>query len=632
MKTRYIALLSLVVVLVATTLTGAAAALQPDSEEQRALRARIEERYDVVPLSEGVALTPKARRGDVRLIEIADTIAINGIVVTGRELRDRVGADADAILRVSYLDPAVRRSLFAAPAGRTAPNASAPQPENRSADRRGWERHRAGGDRVRVFGDVRVGEDEAVSGQVVAVIGSVRIDGEVGDQVVAVLGSVDLGPKAVVNGDVVSVGGRVRRADGSQVRGGVTEVSLADADAKLHLGPWMGGVGLGTLFDGFGALPRLLASTFRLMMLGTVRVARHGRGARHCRSVRPAGRRRSDQVDAHRRGGRNSSRAGARPDRRHPRHLPHRHSTAAPDAVCSAIPYAARAGGFQRNRICGGAVGTPAIWLVHITGYPRRVHRRGGDSAATTRRPADRVGRVARKSGFVPVDRVGNRAGVSRVVGRVRGGAHQRVRAMAGAAPGPLRWRQRRGRSKRSRHPSLSAGNRARASRAPARARAASRQHAVAEIEDVSRASAGASQHIVGRGEQAVVRAEQQRRIEVALDAAVVPDDRQASSSGRRQSTPMTSPPASRDVAKDRRRADAEVDRPARPMSRERRRRSARVRKRELAVVGAAERAGPRIEDLQRLRAGFDLGRQVVGDHRRRSARTGDATLRAART
>jgi hypothetical protein len=267
MKTRYIALLSLVVVLVATTLTGAAAALQPDSEDQRALRARIEERYDVVPLSEGVALTPKARGGDVRLIEIADTIAINGIVVTGRELRDRVGADADAILRVSYLDPAVRRSLFAAPAGRTAPNASAPQPENRSTDRRGWERRRAGGDRVRVFGDVRVGEDEAVSGQVVAVIGSVKIDGEVGDQVVAVLGSVDLGPKAVVNGDVVSVGGRVRRADGSQVHGGVTEVSLADADAKLHLGPWMGGVGLGTLFDGFGALPSLLASTFRLMML-----------------------------------------------------------------------------------------------------------------------------------------------------------------------------------------------------------------------------------------------------------------------------------------------------------------------------------------------------------------------------
>ena len=45
-----------------------------------------------------------------------------------------------------------------------------------------------------------------------AVLGSVRINGEVGDQVVAVLGSVDLGPHAVVHGDVVTVGGRLRRA------------------------------------------------------------------------------------------------------------------------------------------------------------------------------------------------------------------------------------------------------------------------------------------------------------------------------------------------------------------------------------------------------------------------------------
>ena len=44
-------------------------------------------------------------------------------------------------------------------------------------------------------------------------------------------------------------------------------------------------------------------------------------------------------------------------------------------------------------------------------------------------------------------------------------------------------------------------------------------------------------------------------------------------------------------------------------------RRCARVRQRELAVVGAARGAGPRIEDLDRLRAGFDLRAQVVGDH-----------------
>ena len=257
MKTRYISLVS--AVLIATALAGGVVAAQPGEEEQGGLRARLEERYDIVPLSQGIALTPKTRRGDVRLIEIGDTIAVNGNVVTGRELRDLVGPDADAILRVSYLDPAARRALFA-----PAVTPEAPPPESQPRDRRV---RRSGSDRVRIFGDVTVREDEAISGQVVAVIGSVKIDGEVGDQVVAVLGSVDLGPKAIVNGDVVSVGGHVRRAAGSQVRGGVTEVSLADADARLHLGPWVGRIGRSSLFDDFGALPRLVASTFRLAML-----------------------------------------------------------------------------------------------------------------------------------------------------------------------------------------------------------------------------------------------------------------------------------------------------------------------------------------------------------------------------
>ena len=65
---------------------------------------------------------------------------------------------------------------------------------------------------MRVFGDVVVNEGEEVSGQVVAVLGSVRIDGEVSQQVVAVLGNVELGPRAVVHGDVVTVGGRLRKA------------------------------------------------------------------------------------------------------------------------------------------------------------------------------------------------------------------------------------------------------------------------------------------------------------------------------------------------------------------------------------------------------------------------------------
>jgi hypothetical protein len=259
---RWIASIVLITLITATH-TFSVVAQEPGNEEQRALRARLEERYDIVPLSDGVALTPKTRRSDLRLIEVSDTIAVNGTVVTGRELRERVGEDADAILRLSYLDPAARRALFEAGADR--PSSSEPQAERMPPE--GRRMHRAGGDRVRVFGDVRVGEDEEVAGQVVAVLGSVRIEGEVGDQVVAVLGSVHLGPKSVVRGDIVSVGGRVRRAEGSQVHGGVTEVSLADANARLHMTPWFGDVGLLSFFEGFGALPGLLASTFRLILL-----------------------------------------------------------------------------------------------------------------------------------------------------------------------------------------------------------------------------------------------------------------------------------------------------------------------------------------------------------------------------
>jgi hypothetical protein len=116
---------------------------------------------------------------------------------------------------------------------------------------------------------VTVNRDERIEGQAVAVLGSARIDGEVGDQVVAVLGNVDLGPESIVHGDIVSVGGRVRRAPGAQVRGGVTEVALGGAVSGLEVhGPWTDGWGPWPFFGGaFGAVPRLVLSTFRVVLL-----------------------------------------------------------------------------------------------------------------------------------------------------------------------------------------------------------------------------------------------------------------------------------------------------------------------------------------------------------------------------
>lgn len=262
-----------IAVLLAALVLGSVAALaQQLPEEQRGLRARIEERFDVVPLTDSLALRPKTRVDDVRLIEIGSdgSISINGQPVTGREIREALGGDADAVLRLSQLDADTRRALFAVrerapaqpaepPLERAEPEKEQPPPETAP------QRRRSSGDRVRVFGDVRVSENESISGQAVAVLGSVRIDGEVGDQVVAVLGSVDLGPHAIVRGDVVAVGGRVRRADGAQVRGSITEVPLGAIDVPMHVSrPWWGPM---HVFGGFSAVPRLIGSLFRLLLL-----------------------------------------------------------------------------------------------------------------------------------------------------------------------------------------------------------------------------------------------------------------------------------------------------------------------------------------------------------------------------
>jgi hypothetical protein len=254
------------VLLAAVALTATAGAAQT-TDEQQALRSRVEERYDVVPLTNGIALTPKKPARDVRLIEISDgVIAVNGTPVSGRELRDRLGPDTDVILPLSYLTTEQRRELFGGPGAQAAPRRNGRQtvePVERD-DSTPARARRSSGQRVRVFGNVVVEEHESIRGEAVAVLGSVRVDGEVGGEVVAVLGSVDLGPKAIVHGDVVSVGGRVRRAPGAQLRGGVTEVSLGDAGVRVG-GPWFGpGQWPVPAFDG---LPRLLGSTFRLLLL-----------------------------------------------------------------------------------------------------------------------------------------------------------------------------------------------------------------------------------------------------------------------------------------------------------------------------------------------------------------------------
>jgi hypothetical protein len=95
------------------------------------------------------------------------------------------------------------------------------------------------GDVVAIGGSITV--EGEVMGDAVSVWGSERIDGLVTGTAVSVLGGVHLGPNARVMQDVVAVGGSVEREPGAEVLGQVTEVSL-----------WRGMV-----FPGLGGWPRL---------------------------------------------------------------------------------------------------------------------------------------------------------------------------------------------------------------------------------------------------------------------------------------------------------------------------------------------------------------------------------------
>lgn len=79
---------------------------------------------------------------------------------------------------------------------------------------------------VRLFSDAHVEAGERVDGDVVAVFGSVRIEGEVTGNAVAVFGSVELGPRSAVSGDAVAVLGSLDDEDGSRVAGESVSIGL----------------------------------------------------------------------------------------------------------------------------------------------------------------------------------------------------------------------------------------------------------------------------------------------------------------------------------------------------------------------------------------------------------------------
>lgn len=215
---------------------GLGAIVLAQNLNQDELRRHIQGRYTVLPVQDGVVLTPRTK-GPILTIEVAgNTIAVNGTEVTGGELRDRLGNDTDAvaILQLSYLTPAARQALFNLGSPSDLPQISpSPRPDDSPARRVTRRR----GALVRIGGSATVERDEIVDDDVVVVGGSARVDGQVNGEVVVVGGSLNLGPEANVTGDVTVVGGSLSRSPGSTIGGEVNEVAIGP---NFRIGPVFG--------------------------------------------------------------------------------------------------------------------------------------------------------------------------------------------------------------------------------------------------------------------------------------------------------------------------------------------------------------------------------------------------------
>lgn len=195
-----------------------------NSSNVAALRNQVRARYDVIALRDGVGLVPHEPSGDIRLIEIRNgVVSINGNAITSREARERLGQDAEIILRVTYLDSSALRELVRADSTATPSQPETGENANEAEPVRTGIRR---GDLVRIGGGVTVARDEVVEGDVVSIGGSADIDGEVARDVTVVGGSLNLGPDSLVRGDIAVIGGTLNRSPGARVYGKADNVGF----------------------------------------------------------------------------------------------------------------------------------------------------------------------------------------------------------------------------------------------------------------------------------------------------------------------------------------------------------------------------------------------------------------------
>jgi len=128
-------------------------------------------------------------------------------------------------------EPSERRELFGSTlADSTASEAlSTESKARREGSRPAPRRKTAGYDMVKLGERVHIHADEVVRGDIVALGGGVRVEGEVTGNVVVVGGDLDAGPEARIGGQALALGGRIDAATGADIEGGIVSLSLLPA-------------------------------------------------------------------------------------------------------------------------------------------------------------------------------------------------------------------------------------------------------------------------------------------------------------------------------------------------------------------------------------------------------------------
>lgn len=229
------------VLLVASIALSVRAAEQPAADPAAALARQAQARFLVVPLQHGIAL---ADRQSERRVEIAGgVVRADGQPLSGEEVRQRFGTDADLVLRLSYLDDAALGRLFGSasrpaqaapvppapgppvaavpPVAPVPPPAAAPPVFDRPSVEETRPVMRRSGARLAFAKAIDIKEDEEVRDGVFSVGGPVRIAGRVRDDVVVVGGDLELTSTADVRGDLTVIGGRLTLAPGAKHAGAV---------------------------------------------------------------------------------------------------------------------------------------------------------------------------------------------------------------------------------------------------------------------------------------------------------------------------------------------------------------------------------------------------------------------------